>query len=197
MEVITLMEMKILEQKQIEEYVINPLTMFIKPIEYGSKIYSQINEVNNEFISPFKPLEIIKNSCNYFGSDYEGRRNGTRQLIGYTHKIPIAIDPTNRIFFFPTTSPTRQECIWISHEQVKALDRISPKETLLTFRNKQSCTIPVSYRSIRGQMEATAYLRTELMQRIEFNERKSFYLINRPKALKALENANRYEKRKK
>lgn len=182
--------------KQIEEYEVNPFTMFVKPIAYGSKIYSEIFEVEDEFLSPFKPLDIIKNSCEYYGSDYEGRRNGTKQLVGYAHKIPIAIDPTNRIFFFPTTSPSRQECIWISHEHVKDYARISPQETLIHFNNNQSFTFPISCSTIISQLERTAYLRTKLMQRIEYNEKKSFYLLQRPKAMEASEDSYQYGKRK-
>jgi competence protein ComK len=190
------MELMILKMKQIEEYEVNPFTMLIKPIAYGSKIYSQIVEVDDEFLSPFKPLDIIKNSCEYYGCDYEGRRNGTRQLVGYAHKIPIAIDPTNRIFFFPTASPDRQECIWISHEHVENHDRINLQETIILFKNKQSFKIPVSCRSIITQMERTAYLRTKLMQRIEYNERKAFYLVQRPKPMEASENSFEYGKKR-
>ena len=190
------MELKILKLKQIEEYEVNPFTMFIKPIAYGSKIYSEIFEVEDEFLSPFKPLDIIRNSCEYYGSDYEGRRNGTKQLVGYAHKIPIAIDPTNRIFFFPTTSPSRQECIWISHEHVKDYERVNPQETLILFNNNQSFIFPVSCSSIISQLERTAYLRTKLMQRIEYNEKKSFYLLQRPKAMEASEDSYQYDKKK-
>lgn len=190
------MELKILKLKQIEEYEVNPFTMFVKPIVYGSKIYSQVFEVEDEFLSPFKPLDIIKSSCEYYGCDYEGRRNGTKQLVGYAHKIPIAIDPTNRLFFFPTTSPNRQECIWISHEHVKDYNRINPQETLVLFNNNQSFKFPVSCSSIISQLERTAYLRTKLMQRIENNERKSFYLLQRPKALEASEDSFHYGKQK-
>ncbi|WP_254782349.1 competence protein ComK [Bacillus sp. OK048] len=182
--------------KQIEEYEVNPFTMFIKPIVYGSKIYSEIFEVEDKFLSPFKPLDIIKNSCEYYGSDYEGRRNGTKRLVGYAHKIPITIDPTNRLFFFPTTSPNSQECIWISQEHVKKCIRTNPQETLILFNNNQSYTFPVSCRSIMTQLERAAHLSTKLMQRIEYNERKSFYLLQRPKAMEASEDSFRYGKNK-
>ncbi|MFY2158230.1 competence protein ComK [Cytobacillus firmus] len=56
----------------IEEYEINPNTMIIKPLSYGIKVYSQIWELDDEITSPFKPIEIIKSSCKYFGSSYEG-----------------------------------------------------------------------------------------------------------------------------
>ncbi|USK56526.1 competence protein ComK [Cytobacillus solani] len=56
----------------IDEYEINPNTMVVMPLAYGSKIYSQIWELEDEFISPFKPIDIIKKSCTFFGSSYEG-----------------------------------------------------------------------------------------------------------------------------
>ncbi|MCM2533738.1 competence protein ComK [Neobacillus pocheonensis] len=85
--------------KQIEEYEVNSCTMFLEPVEYGSKIYTRIIEVDDEFLSPFKPIEIIRNSCDYFGCDYESRKKGTRLLTGIKRKIPIVIEPTNRLFF--------------------------------------------------------------------------------------------------
>lgn len=47
----------------IEEYEINPCTMMITPTSYGSKTYSQIIELKDEFLYPFRPIDIIKKSC--------------------------------------------------------------------------------------------------------------------------------------
>lgn len=182
-----------MKQKQIEEYEVNPYTMFITPIVYGSKVYSKIYELEDEFLSPFKPIDIIKKSCEYFSSSFEGRKDGTKQLIGITHKVPIAIDPTNFIYFFPTTSPTRSECIWISHEHIMNYSRLAPRQTQVTFQNKQTYTLPISYSSFDNQMLRTALLRTKLMQRIGQTERKSFYLTNRPKIIETSEPEREYD----
>jgi competence protein ComK len=181
-----------LKHNQIEEYEVNPYTMFIKPLVYGSKMYSQIVEIEDEFTSPFKPIEIIKKSCEYFSSSYEGRKNGTKQLIGITHKVPVAIDPSNFIYFFPTTSPNRSECIWVSHEHVLNYRRLAANQTEVTFQNKQSFIFPISYSSFENQLLRTALLRTKLMQRIGQTDRKSFYIMNRSKTLEASEKANEY-----
>jgi competence protein ComK len=177
---------------QIEEYEVNSCTMFLEPVKYGSKIYSQIFEVEDEYISPFTPLELIKKSCDYFGVDYESRKKGTRQLIGYNRKIPIAIEPANHIFFFPTTSPTRPECIWIAHEHVEDYRRVGPHQTLIIFRNKQSRIFPVSFSTIESQMLRTALLKTKLLQRIEGNK-KLFYLHPGRKPVTASETPRRYD----
>ncbi|WP_409294789.1 competence protein ComK [Peribacillus sp. SCS-26] len=169
--------MESLKPTLIEEYEINPYTLVVLPLEYGSRIYSQIHEINEEFTTPFKPIDIIKKSCEYFGSSYEGRKDGTRQLLGITHKLPITIDPTSNIFFFPTNSPGREDCIWISHEHVDSYQRTESGETIVSFRNKKKITIPISFSSFESQMFRTAMLRTKLIQRIEETQRKSMYLF--------------------
>lgn len=179
--------------KQIEEYEVNSCTMFLRPVNYGSKVFTRGFEVEDEFLSPLKPLDVIKRSCDYFGCDYESRKRGTRQLVGYNRKIPIAIEPANHIFFFPTTSPSRPECIWISHDHVEKYRRIAPQQTLITFQNKQTHILPVSFSTIEGQMLRTSLLKTKLMQRIENNGRKRFYFLHKPEPMKASEDFNDYD----
>lgn len=181
-----------MKEKQIEEYEINAYTMFLKPVVYGNKIYSKIFEAEDMFLSPFKPLDIIKNSCDYFGVDYESRKRGTRQLTGYNRKNPIAIEPTSHIFFFPTTSPNSHECIWISQEHIKHHHRAGANETLITFHNKQSYLFPVSYSTIETQRLRTAFLKSTLLQRIEHKGRKMTYLVQGPKPSRASESPREY-----
>src|SRR4051812_38506904 len=167
--------------------------MFVEPVTYGGKIYSRAVELEDEFLSPFKPLDIIKKGCVYFGVDYESRKRGTRQLIGYSRKIPIVIEPTNHLFFFPTASPLITECIWISFEHVERYRRLDAQKTLVIFRNKQSRIFPVSSGTIEGQMLRTSLLKTKLLQRIESNGKKLFYLEHGSKTLNALESTRDYD----
>ncbi len=165
-------------ERIIEEYEINPYTLLVKPIAYGSKTYSYITELDAEFISPFKPIEIIKYSCEYYGSSYEGRKEGTRSLTGITHKSPIAIDPTSSIFFFPTHSPASPQCMWVSHEHISSIFKHTSKESKILFRNRCNVTIPVSFGTIENQILRTALLKTRLVQRIAETERKMYYIYS-------------------
>lgn len=181
-----------MKHPQIEEYEINTCTMFVEPVIYGGKIYSRAVELEDEYLSPFKPLDIIKKGCVYFGVDYESRKRGTRQLIGYSRKIPIVIEPTNHIYFFPTASPLIPECIWISLEHVECYRRVSSQKTMVIFRNKQSHIFPVPFSKIEGQMLRTSLLKTKLLQRIESNGRKLFYMAHGPQSLNAFEKSREY-----
>ncbi|MDZ5470239.1 competence protein ComK [Bacillus sp. 31A1R] len=156
-----------MEKKIIEEYEINSSTLIIFPLKYGSKVYSKIIELEEEFISPFRPIDIIKKSCIFFGCSYEGRKEGTRQLIGITHKVPISISPTNFIYFFPTTSPENIQCIWIAHEHIIDFKKGSKDTTNVTFINKACVEVPISYTSFQNQYLRTVLLRSKLSQRLE------------------------------
>ncbi|WP_456271868.1 competence protein ComK [Bacillus sp. AK031] len=150
----------------IEEYEINPYTMLIMPVEYGTRTYTEIQEVNETLLSPFKPFDIIKKSCEYFGSSYQGRKDGTKRLTGITHKAPIIVDPHSSIYLFPTTSPAKSECIWVSHDHVLSHTKKNSKEISVMFRNRSSFDLPISYASFESQMMRTAMLRINFQHRI-------------------------------
>ncbi|CAM3654165.1 competence protein ComK [Mesobacillus zeae] len=173
--------MKSGQKESLDEYEVNPFTMIILPYQYGSKTFSRIYEFEDDYISPLKPIDIIKKSCQYFGSSYEGRKDGARDLTGITHKVPIIIDPHNSIYFLPTTSPSNPNCIWVSHEHVLNHKKIDSRHTYVTFRNKQSITLPVSFRSFENQLLRTALLKTRMMERMKETERRAVYLFQGPK----------------
>jgi competence protein ComK len=184
------------KKRLVEEYEINPSTMIILPQIYGKKIYSRIFEVEDEFLSPFKPFDIVKKSCGYFGSSYEGRKDATKDIIGVTHKVPIVIDPTNLLYFFPTTSPNNPDCIWISYEHIAAHHRTDPSHTKVVFGNKHTLILPVSSSSFENQLLRTAHLRTKLHQRIEGHGRKMFYFTDNQRLNRASEPVGSYRNRK-
>ncbi|MFA7688946.1 MAG: competence protein ComK, partial [Bacilli bacterium] len=98
------------------EYEISNNTLAIIPIGYSK---SKVLETTEEFIVNLSPFEIINNSCKYFGSSYSGRHDGTKNLIGVSHKAPIIIEETTELIFFPTMSPRIPNCYWISLNKVK------------------------------------------------------------------------------
>ena len=161
-----------------EDYEISPFTFAIVPVEYGSKTYSKIIEFDEEILVPFKPSAIVKTSCDYFGADYPGRCNSTKVLLGISHKVPISLEPGNRLFFFPTTSPAKESCIWLSYEHIISRKKIDSTKTQINFRNKQSIVVPVSYSIIENQMLRTAMLKSKLLQTLAETERKTNYLYS-------------------
>lgn len=146
-----------------EDYEINLSTMMILPIKYGSKIHSEVIEVDNEFILPLRPTAIIDKSCKYFGSSLRGRIAGTKYLTGFIQKAPITIDPTNYILFFPTASPQNTDCIWISLEHILEHGPDNQGGTCIIFKNNQSYTIPMLHPHFNNQLIRAFSLKGRLM----------------------------------
>lgn len=161
-----------IKKRLVEDYVINPNTQVIMPVEYENNLYSRILETDDEYFSNEKPLDIIKNGCKHYGGNYEGKRLGTKDFAGYSHKAPIEIEKTFSIYMFPTTSPERACCIWIASNHVESFRRKSSTETLVTLRNKNVICLPVSHGTFTSQYGRTSILKSKLEHNIAETRRK-------------------------
>ena len=98
-----------------ESYEINNSTLALIALDNKTKVI----EEEREFFIDKTPSNILEESCEYFGSSYLGRKIGTKNLIGITHKSPIIIEESREIIFFPTSSPRLNNCSWISLNNIK------------------------------------------------------------------------------
>lgn len=130
-------------------YEVNEGTLAI--IAAGSS-KSRVLEDNKEYLVDNTPFEIIDHSCKYFGSSYEGRKAGSKEILNIEYKVPIVIESSKNIIFFPTLSPTSIDCCWICLKQIKAIKEIDDYGTEIIFNNEQRVILPVSKRMIENQV---------------------------------------------
>ena len=79
-------------------YEINCDTLALIPVSPNETKVIERNEVFNVSKSV---MEIIEGSCEFFGSSYLGRHEGTKKLIGVSHKSPIIIEESRNLIYFP------------------------------------------------------------------------------------------------
>ncbi|WP_405103269.1 competence protein ComK [Oceanobacillus sp. FSL H7-0719] len=148
---------------------ITPLTMaIISSRDEGGKSISYILEEKIEYISNNSPSKLIDEACKFFGSSLKGRQEGTRDVCGLTHKVPVSIDPASGMYFFPTYSPTSPKCSWIAHSHVDRISRTDEGRTEILFKNGKEVNLDVSYGSILNQIRRTAQFRFLLDNRIKY-----------------------------
>lgn len=173
--------------------LISSSTMALLPLQYGSRLYTKMKEYDGDFTIPLKPFTVVKESCRYYASSYQGRKEGTKTLIGVTHKAPIVIDPFQGIYLFPTASPARDDCIWISQGFVEDYQAAEYGKTEVMFINGETLVLPVSLHTFRQQMYRTLILRDKIEQRMASEQVYSHLPIFSPNnPLWALERANLY-----
>ncbi|WP_017754302.1 competence protein ComK [Calidifontibacillus oryziterrae] len=154
--------------KILDEFEISPYTMAIVG-EKGNKdspVYSRILEVESEFLVKMKPMMVMDRSCKYFGSSLKGRQEGTREITGISYKAPIAVDPLNEIYMFPTISPYKDTCAWISHSYILNYFSVEREKTEVLFTNHTSIILDISKGSFENQLNRTAQFRYILSNRV-------------------------------
>ena len=137
------------------EYEINKGTLAIMPNENQSSL---VYEDDERFLIHQSPFQIMEESCKYFGSTYEGRKDSARSILGAEYKVPVIVEDTDNLIVFPTTSPKSDDCIWISLKRVKNFERIDNSNTRVIFDNNREIIVPVSYRTLENQISRASRL---------------------------------------
>lgn len=145
----------------MDKYEISNSTLAIIPI---SKKCSKVIEKDNNYIINNSTTEIIDHSCKYFGSSYNGRCEGTKNLVGFNYKIPIIIEESKEIIFFPTSSPRFDNCSWISLNNIERYKK-NEKKSSVFFKNGIVIDFEISYSSLENQILRATMLESKLRQR--------------------------------
>ena len=146
-----------------EKYEINKDTLAVIGLDNGK---TKVIEYNTEKILDEKAYEVMEHSCGYFGSSYQGRVEGSRVILGCNYKVPIIIEESSEIIFFPTASPNISECSWLS---LKAIDFIEEGDdkTTIGLKNGSKINLTVSKSSLENQLLRATRLKYLLNSRKE------------------------------
>ena len=113
---------------------------------------SLILEDDKKYVVDSLPFDVVDHSCKYFGSSYEGRKEGTKEILHINYKVPIIVDNSRNLIFFPTNSPISDDCSWISLKSIKSVKEGAFNTTDVIFNNGVSINIPVSKRTMDNQI---------------------------------------------
>lgn len=144
------------------KYEINDGTLAVISLDEEN---TSILEDNHEYSVIQNAYEIMDSSCKYFGSSYNGRKEGAKEILGAEYKVPIVVEDSRNIIFFPTTSPKDKECIWLSLKHIMKYEEIDYNQTKIVFDNNKEIIVPISYRSIENQVLRATRLESLLRKR--------------------------------
>ncbi|GKU81711.1 competence protein ComK [Niallia sp. NCCP-28] len=170
-----------------ENYSINLLTLAIFPFTTKKgELFSEIYEGNQSIICSLPPKEIINRNCIELGCSYDGKKTGTRALMNYSYKVPIAIDAFS-ICLFPTHSPSHISCSWISVSPIVEVKKIGSLQTNIIFKNNVEITVSVSHHSITNQISRSNALLKKVNHNLEKKNSSSFFIKSEHKNKKGME----------
>ena len=148
----------------MNEYEINDETLAIIPHDIWNSI---VIEDTQDIDVTKKPLEIVDYSCKYFGSSYPGRKDGAKNILNSKYKLPILVEDTRNLIFFPTNSPEDDNCIWISLKNIRNYYKLENDKTKIDFKNGKSIIVDISFNSFNNQVMRASRLESIIRNRKE------------------------------
>ena len=144
----------------MDSYEINKDTVALVPKDKQTIVY----EVDKSFVVNKPTLKIMEESCESFGSSLGGRQVGTTSLVGFTHKVPVVVEESFDLIFFPTLSPRNQDCTWLSYSHIFKPCKLKDK-TILELKNGKKIVVDVSIAIIDNQLYRCSRLKDVLNYR--------------------------------
>jgi len=145
------------------KYEINDETIALIPIDSSN---TKIIELAKEYDIPYSTFEILEENCEYYGSTYNGRIKAAQKILNFSYKIPLLIEESEKIIFFPTRSSNSMDCCWINHNFVKRREK-EGKKTKVIFSNGVEKTFNISKLSFENQLLRAGMLDAMISKRIK------------------------------
>ena len=148
-------------------YEINDETMAVIPIGENE---TRVVELNREYVVKKKAYCIMDESCQFYGSTYKGRLKAAKSILNCSYKLPILIEESTFLIFFPIKSSLEEDCVWINLSKIKEVKKVNSKTNII-FENGKNITVNTSKISIDNQIYRSSRLENMLRKRIETKKR--------------------------
>ena len=147
----------------MESYEINKDTCAIVSVNGN---ITKVVEKNDEYFINKSSYEVMEDSCQYYGSSCEGRIKGTKNILGSNYKVPIIIEESNDIIFFPTETASSNNCVWLSLNNIEKYEKVNGF-THVIFNSGKEVYLKMSISSFEMQLLRANRLSSILKQRKE------------------------------
>ncbi len=132
----------------MDSYEINKDTYAVMSVNEN---VTKILEKEDEYFVNKNSYEVMEDSCAYYGSSCEGRVKGTKAILGSNYKVPIIIEETNEIIFFPTEAASNLNCVWLSLNNIKKYEKCNGF-TKVVFNSGKEIIVKMSISSFETQL---------------------------------------------
>ena len=135
--------------KEKDNYIVNVETLLLIPVDSNK---TKVFELDQELFVKKGIMEIIKDSCLFFGSSFEGRKEGTKALLKCGIKVPIIIEDSRNLILFPTLSFKNEKNIWVVYNNLVDYKKYDLDNTLFLFKNNNDIKVNVRFNIVDNQV---------------------------------------------
>lgn len=132
----------------MESYEINKDTCAVMTVNEN---ITKVLEKDEEYFVNKSSYEVMEDSCQYYGSSCEGRMKGTKMILGSNYKVPIVVEESNDIIFFPTEAASSSNCIWLALNNIEKYEKVNGF-TRVIFNSGKEIYLKMSLSSFEMQL---------------------------------------------
>ncbi|PLR78466.1 hypothetical protein CU633_05700 [Bacillus sp. V3-13] len=168
----------------VRKYLVNRSTSAILP-EYDrqGRLCSQVIEGQKNFLVMVPPRKLLNECLEYYGDSMIGAVRGTRAILGNIRMAPIIIHADNELYWFPTLSPQKNSCIWLTPAHIIDFIYISENRTKVILTEGNSVTIDMTIGRLKRKRQITYTLKSQVEER---KNRNVFYSIGPDEGLQLI-----------
>lgn len=142
-------------------YEINEDTLAVL---YNGYDKTKVIEINNEYEFDSKAYKIMEYNCEYYGSTYVGRIKAAKKILNCSYKLPVLVEESNSLIFFPTKSSLSEECSWINHGAIRSYKK-KGGNIEIEFINNKKLLVDMSKLSLENQISRSSRLESIIRKR--------------------------------
>ena len=145
--------------------------LFSPKIDGYGRLYTEILEKDHLFLVGMSPTDLMDANLNYYGSSLKGASDGASMILDGVSVTPILVNERRDIYWFPSKSPSKEDCVWFALHHIKHYHSLGERKTMVTFNNGCTIDIGISYNSFDMKVKQTYKLKKKMDERT--NERPS------------------------
>lgn len=170
------------DQHILSSYIVTFHTFALLHGQHSNPYYTKVVESDRTFIVEKTPLEIMKDSCSHYRSNFDSIITSSKNDLKNRPKPPIMLTHSNDrpLLFFPLLSPTLHKNSWVAYHAVKDAH---PKEdgVSVVLKNDTQMPLDTSIATVYRQM-ALSHILSQRFDNAQEQLRSSYYMIMEPKS---------------
>ena len=149
--------------KLYKEFIMNYETILFSPKnnEYG-RIYTKILEKDRLYLVDMGPTDLMDANLKYYGSSLKGASDGASMILGGVSMTPVIVNERRGIYWFPSKSPTKVDCVWFALHHIKHYHSVVKGKTVVTFNNGSTFDLDISYYSFDKKVKRAYKLKGKM-----------------------------------
>lgn len=147
-------------------YVLDNNTILFSPMydEFGY-LHTTVRDVNGIFNTELGPTLLIDFNLRYYGSSLRGAIDGANMILGNGHMNPVIVNEKLDLYWLPSKSPYKDDCIWFALHHIKDYFDADGKRTKIIFSNGSTIIIEMSRNSFDLKVQKAYKLKGKLESR--------------------------------